>query len=557
MTPLETTQLIQQGIEAMQNRDAPAATQYFSRVLEQEPGNLEALHAMASLNHAQGDFDGAAGLLERIIELQPDNAAAQNNLGILYQSRGQAKRARECYRNAIHAQQAFPEAWTNLGASMLMDNMYVEAEKCLGKALEIAPGYADAHFNLGKLYQTRGEDQKAMAAMRKTLEIQPAYAPAIAAMATLHDRNGETETALELLENARKAGHVSPEVALIFARISGQQGNTGIAQDLAASVANAQQLPAYIRAEAEFVLGDLCDRSKAWSKAVEHYDRGNHLKPQRFDMTAHLLHVDQLIAAFTPEAVEGFCKASITTDAPVFILGLPRSGKSCVEQLLASHPEVSGLGEFRSLRQIEHRMRKAAGGEASLCELLKKADVRQIDEHASQYLAEAASRNGSAARYVDNLPTNFLRVALIRQLFPGARIIECRRRQDDNALYCFFKNFSGADLAFTSEPVILVEYMTVYRQLMDHWKSLMDLEWMDIQYEDLVGDTERTARELIAFLGLEWDAQCLHYAERGIARLAEPPAVREPLDDREIGHARNYAAFMDLPPAQVPDEIPG
>ena len=114
-------------------------------------------------------------------------------------------------------------------------------------------------------------------------------------------------------------------------------------------------------------------------------------------------------------------------------------------------------------------------------------------------------------------------------------------------MYCFFKNFSGADMAFASDPVMLDEYFSVYRQLMDHWKSVTDLEWLDIRYEELVGDTERVARELIAFLDLEWDARCLRYAEPGIARLAEPPAVREPLDDREIGHARNYSKFLDLP----------
>ena len=281
------------------------------------------------------------------------------------------------------------------------------------------------------------------------------------------------------------------------------------------------------------------DDLERYDEAFPHFSKGNELDSRTtpFDPRIHGILIDRLKRIFNKQFLsrrQGFGSES---KRPIIIVGMPRSGTTLTEQVLASHPDVFGAGELRYIGVIADKLADHASGAAA------------YSGFANSYLDQIGALAPTAARIIDKNPLNFEYLGLIGRLLPSARVIHCRRDPRDVAVSCYFQNFTtGQEWSFDLADI--GTYFKAYRRLMDHWEDVLPMPVMAIDYEDMVGDVEATARRIVDFVGLPWDPACLafHTAERAV-RTASQWQVRQPIYRRSAGrwrrHAQHLAPFLN------------
>jgi hypothetical protein len=230
---------------------------------------------------------------------------------------------------------------------------------------------------------------------------------------------------------------------------------------------------------------------------------------------------------------------------PVFIVGMPRSGTSLVEQILASHPAVHGAGELRLMKHFTDALPAELGSTAEFPECLDRLDKAACHRLAEAYLGDLHRLAPDKARITDKLPLNFHNLGLIATLFPEAQIIHCRRDPRDVCWSCYFQNFR--EIAFACDLQMLGAYYRQYDRLMAYWKDMLPTPILDVCYEELVANLEHVSRQIVAFCGLPWDKACLdfHQTQR-VVRTSSNIQVRQPLYRKSIGYWKNYEPYLGL-----------
>jgi hypothetical protein len=234
----------------------------------------------------------------------------------------------------------------------------------------------------------------------------------------------------------------------------------------------------------------------------------------------------------------------------VFVVGMPRSGTTLVEQVLASHPRVFGAGERQLVPEMFDSLAQATGRTEPPLDCVKHLDRQSINRIGRRYVDALAAMNDSADRIVDKLPENTFYLGLIAVLFPQAKLIHCRRDLRDVALSCWMTHF--ANLRWACDPHHIATRIREYRRLMNHWRAVLPVRMLDVQYEAMVADPERSSRELVAWCGLEWDPACQEfYKARRRVRTTSIAQVRQPIYRSSVGRWKNYeqplaALFAEL-----------
>jgi hypothetical protein len=308
-------------------------------------------------------------------------------------------------------------------------------------------------------------------------------------------------------------------------------------------------LPREARSQLRFTLARLLDQLGCHAEAWRHAVDANRLRLEDLGadtVSTDLAALDAAVAnierCFGKNAMSSLERSAQTSERPVFILGMPRAGKSLVEQILCSHPSVHGAGELTGIPDLAAGFGKVCGGWP---DGVSKLTRPMLDEGSGRYLTGLAGVGRDALRVTDTMPFNYLHIGLIELLFPGARIIHCRRHPLDLALRCYFKNFAGRSLAFTFDLDSLAAYLSHYQRCMDHWCRVSRLALCEVRYESLVGNTEQETRRLIEFAGLPWADECLRYYEDGVAVSASDTPIRQPLDEREVGGWQHYRMHLE------------
>ncbi len=273
----------------------------------------------------------------------------------------------------------------------------------------------------------------------------------------------------------------------------------------------------------------MLDDCKRYEEAFEHYRKGNAAKRRlvRFDADHYRAWVARIREVFTAAFFAERAGLGEPSERPVFVVGMPRSGTTLVEQILASHPAVFGAGELRGIFESVCALEDRAG--AAYPGFVPALDEAAIRGAARRYLDALRSVDADAPRVTDKMPTNFFHLGFIALMFPGARIIHCRRDAMDTCLSNFVQLFrEGHYYAYDLGDI--AAYYRGYQGIMAHWREVLPIPMHEIQYEALVEDQERISRELIDYMGLEWDARCLdfHRSDRAV-RTASNWQVRQPL----------------------------
>ena len=398
-------------------------------------------------------------------------------------------------------------------------------------ALRCRQGYLDARLNLAGVMFKAGDMKGAEAEYRKILDANDGLPEARAGLGVLLLAAGRLE---EAVENFKQAVEAKPGLGIAqynLACAAGADIGEADAADLREVLDDKRILEAD-RTLIHFALGEIGDQKGDYETAFADFEAGNRLRKDQlargglhFDADEFDQRVDGIVSAYGADTFDPGKGGGNATEQPVFIVGMPRSGTTLVEQIAASHPQVVGKGEMDLITD--------AG-----------ADEKDLAGQASEFLARLREQAEDAERIIDKTPFNFLYLGQIQLMFPAARVVRCRRDALDTGWSCFRQYFTAAH-EWACDLADIGRYHRAQERLMDHWQGVLSLPILSVDYEDLIDDQEKVSRRLIEFLGLEWDPACLdfHQSKRTVFT-ASNWQVRKPLYKSAIGRAKAYGKFL-------------
>ena len=514
--------------------DAPAA-----RSARRSSGSIQALVAKGNECMARGAYNEAKTCYEELLSLDPRNAVAHNNLGAAHWKLGRYKQAEEEFRRAIGIRAGYADAQGNLGTLLRQTGRIAESEMPLRRALKLKPTHVDAQCSLGLTLALRGRLHEASECFAKVLRVAPRSVEALAGTARIAEVQGRFEEAEAAY---RRVLEVAPNNSGAWAALVQMRKMTSADGDWLAGAekAAAAGLPPFEESDLRYAIGKYYNDVGEFGRAFRSYQRANELHKtaaEPYDRNAHTQLVDELIRVYTPESLAAANQAASDSQRPVFVVGMPRSGTSLVEQIIASHPAARGAGELDYWADAFHKHGNTLCREPPADSLAKKL--------AAGYLRTLEQHSPQAARVVDKTPFNADLMGIIHRVFPRARFIYLRRDPIDSCLSCYFHQLP-ATLNFCMDLEDLAHYYRQHHRLVAHWRqALPPGVLLDVPYEELTADQEAWTRRIVDFLGLEWDPQCLdfHRTNRAVVT-ASYWQVRQKIYRSSVGRWRNYQKFI-------------
>jgi tetratricopeptide (TPR) repeat protein len=490
------------------------AYQVLGEALPAQPNNAQLWNLAGVVTKAQGRLDAAEECLRRAIALAPDYVVALYNLGLLLQEAKRAEEAVTVYREALRLSPKHARVLNNLSDALVDLDRVDEAIECCQQAIVIDPAYAKAHHNLGRAYSHVGRFDEALPCLYRAIELAPEQ---------------DRESYYRTLAFTKRFVPGDPDLAKLEA----------LAQNLAG-------ISPERRMKLHFALGkaygDVGQRERSFAHLLEGNREMRRQTP--YDEAATLDQFRRIEAAYTPTLMQARRSAGYASDTPVFILGMPRSGSTLVEQILASHPAVFGAGECEDFKTLAKVM-KIPGDRPLLPDGIAELPDGGLQWLGQGYMERMRLKAPLARRIVDKSLINFLHVGLIHLALPEARIIHTLRDPVDTCLSCFSHLFAG-DHPYSYDLAELGRYWRAYDKLMAHWRSVLPPGVMlELRYEEVVDDLEGQARRLLDHCGLEWDPACLsfHKTERTV-RTASLTQVRQPIYRSSVQKWRAYGELL-------------
>ena len=531
------------GYALMEMGRQPDALEWLDRAVHLRPDYAEAHANLGAVRLAVGELTGAASSLGTALQLHPGYAKAHYNLGLVRRAQGDFRAAAECFRKAVHEHPGYAEAHNNLGSTLTDFGDYDEAERHFRSAVLLRADFTEARNNLANTLMSLGRLDEAFAQYREVRRQRPEDLDALAGEADVLEKHRRHREAFDLLWSPVRSGIEHPGVAVGFSTLCSRFDRCAEAIALLDRLLQHPEISAEARLQVRFALGRLHDRNGDYDRAFAHYQAGNALKPVQVTPDHPLAEVNALIRTFAKDALERLPHGRKRADHLVFIVGMPRSGTSLVEQILASHPNVFGAGERRDLQTLVATLPASLNG-IPYPECAARLTQKRVDLLARRYLEPLTRLAPDAARVTDKMPHNFLHLGLIEILFPGARIIHCVRDPLDTCLSCYFQNFGGYH-PYAYDLASLGRYYHHYQRLMAHWRAVLSLPVMEVRYEELVEHQEEVSREMVAFCGLDWDADCLRFYESSrLVNTASYDQVRRPVYRGSMGRWRHYETHL-------------
>lgn len=407
---------------------------------------------------------------------------------------------------------------------------------------------ARLYFNLGTAEGDAGRLEAAADWYRRALELDPGDENSLAGLAAICERQGNVALAFDILSlrlgpDSAYAGNplANANLALVYSRLCRSGGRSLEAIAVVESQLQAGRLQPPEKKAFLFLLGELYDRQGENAKAFRCFAEANRLQAAEFDPALHSRQVDGLTELFSRGRLARAPRSGSAAE-PIFIVGMPRSGTSLAEQVLAGHPEVLGCGELDLIDRLVQGLRAAPGAAIRLGNELSSLRAGALDELAQLYLDRAG--RPEARLFTDKMPQNFYHLGFISLLFPRAKIVHCVRDRLDTCFSCFTQLFASGH-SYSYDLVHLGRYYLDYWRLMDHWRRVLPLQIFDLQYETLATCPRKTARSLLDFCGLSWDEECLHPERRQrVVKTASYAQARQPIYTAAIGRSRAYLPHL-------------
>lgn len=507
-----------------------------------KPDFVEAWYNLGVLQRQTNQIEAAVASYRKVLRLSPHHLSALNNLGDMLSQMGQRAEAIVLLQHALALRPDFTDAQYNL-ACLMVDEAPAETIPLLRQVIQARPGLIDAYRMCAKALSKNADHSAAVALLELALhqtqdsaDIRNDLGLVCLEMGDLTRARQEFETAINL-----RPDHAHALYNLAFAVKSDAQPTLLAKLDAAISSPGVTD---EIQVLLHFASGHLHESAQNYDQAFSHFEQANQLKHAQYQPA----EIEEQFAALRAVFTHDFYSASpLGSDdpLPVIIVGMPRSGTTLVEQIIASHPQAAGAGELLIFNQIANGLSALLKTAEPYPDNVKLLTTVQREQLATRYLTELKRRGGTdKLRISDKMPGNFVNLGLIAWLFPRAKIIHCRRDPLDTCLSCFATNFTG-HLPFTYSLESLAHYYRQYQALMAHWEAVLPTPIYTVTYETLVTAPDTEIPRLIECIGLPWDARCQspHQTQRAVST-ASNVQVRQPIYQKSVRRADRFARHL-------------
>ena len=520
--------LVAAGAEHYRGRRYGDAEAVLVKALRQNPGNIDAMRFLGMVYHKQGNkLADAEALLRKAIGIAPNFHQAYSNLGQVLIDNGKCDQAIPIFQKLISLKPDDYDAYAGLGRASGYTGDTTAAAEAFRKSIELNPEVPSIHMALAHMLKTLGEQADALVHYREAIRLKPDLGESYWSMANLKTCRFE-QAEIDAMEEQLLSSALAERSRVNFA----------------------------------FALGKAYEDQKNYSQAWGHYHAGNQQRRQTldYDPVNHELQLQQIKEVFNSDFIEAHADTGLEEPGPIFIVGLPRSGSTLVEQILASHSQVEGTAELPNLAAIANGTGRYRHDGLVYPQTATILTARDFAAYGKDYLKQVAHhRIENTPFFIDKMPNNFLHVGWIKLTLPNARIINTRRHPMDSCLGAYKQLFAKGQ-EFTYDMLELSEFYRTYVDIMDHWQTVLPGTVLDVHYEDTVTDLESQVRKLLDFCGLPFEEQCLRFHEtKRAVKTASSEQVRQPIYRSALGLWKKYGD--DLGPwredlAEIIDALP-
>jgi tetratricopeptide (TPR) repeat protein len=484
------------------------AERLYREILRENPVNVDAIRMLGRVALGASRNADAERLFRRAIKIAPDFAGALTDLGRLCKEQNRFEEAIECFERVIDLEPDNPQAYFQLAGTLAPAALTYRAIEAYEKALELNPKFPGARLGLGHTLKTVGRQEEAIAAYRECIRLRP--------------DNGESYWSLANLKTYRLS---DDDIAAMEERLT----RDGLSQQS--------------RVNFLFALAKAWEDREDYAQAWGYYAEGNAVQrmQEKYDPVATEVMHDAIVEVFDEELLREKSGGGHPDRSPIFIIGLPRSGSTLIEQILASHSEVEGTSELPYVGRVATSLNRNRADGINYPHAVRELSAEHFRALGQDFLELARMhRTEGAARFIDKMPNNFPAVGFLHLILPNAKIIDARRYPLDSCLGCYRQLFAKGQ-TFTYDLNDIGEYFLEYERMMEHWQAVLPGRVLTVQYEALVNDVEREVHRLLDHCELPFEDACLRFyqTERPV-RTASSEQVRQPIHNRSIGFWRNY-----------------
>ena len=510
--------LLYKGVRHLHASRYRKAEDAFKKVLMEDENNIDALRFMGILAFKSGNHDIAEAVLTKALKLDPTYSLVWANLAQVFSVTGQLDKAKKSFKNILNMDQKNVLILAEYGTVLTKLANYREGRDAYLKALEFKPDSPRVHLSLGHVYKTMGEINASINSYKNTI-IQ-------------NNLSGE---AYWSLANLKTYSFSKNEIKDMEETLKGDMSDIE-------------------RSQMHFALGKAYEVKKDFDRSFRNYYEGNKVKKGliKYSSDDTSYNTKRILDFFSKENINNLSKSSTNNPDPIFVLGMPRSGSTLVDQIISSHSKVDGTQELPNIIKIAAELNNDK--QNSYPEVLKELDDLKISKLGKDYISETTWARDKAPFFIDKMPNNFIHIGLIKTILPNAKIIDTRRDPMDTCFSCFKQFFARGQL-FTYSMEDLGNYYTDYIRAMNHWHKVYGKDIFTVHYDDVINKTEETIRELIDYCNLPFEQECLEFYKS--SRPVKTPSaeqVRQPIYKSGLNYWKNYEKHL-LPLKKIIDEI--
>ena len=510
--------LLYKGVRHLHASRYRKAEDAFKKVLIEDENNIDALRFMGILAFKSGNHDIAEAMLTKALKLDPTYSLVWANLAQVFSVTGQLDKAKKSFKNILSMEPKNGLIWAEYGTVLTKLANYEEGRDAYLKALEFKPDSPRVHLSLGHVYKTMGEIDNSIDSYKNTIL-----------------QNNLSGEAYWSLANLKTYSFSENEIKDMEDTLKGDMSDIE-------------------RSQMHFALGKAYEVKKDFDKSFKNYYEGNKVKKGliKYSSDDTTDNTKRILNFFNKENIQKLAKSSTGDRDPIFVLGMPRSGSTLVDQIISSHSKVDGTQELPNIIKIAAELN--SNNQKNYPEVLEELDESKLSNLGKDYISETAWARDSAPFFIDKMPNNFIHIGLIKTILPNAKIIDTRRDPMDTCFSCFKQFFARGQL-FTYSLEDLGNYYTDYIRAMNHWHNVYGKDIYTVHYDNVINETEETIRELIDYCELPFEKECLEFYNS--SRPVKTPSaeqVRQPIYKSGLNYWKNYEKHL-LPLKKIIDEI--
>ena len=505
---------LQKAMSQVQKGNLGEAEKIYREILSDDPNNVDALRLLALLASRTGAVDQAINMLENCTKIAPDYALAWENLAKMYRQKDDPdslQKAAFCFRKATELRPNWAEGWAGLGTMQTRSSQHEEGIESYKKSIELKANQPRVHLSLGHVYKTTGNQEACISSYNEAISFDNNF--------------GEAYWSLANLKTYKFSGE---EISSMEKKIE------------------LTEVPEREKVHFLFSLGKAFEDMGNYDESFEYYKRGNDLNRGRttYDPKAIEALSERLKQFFTEERFHENKDFGDNSSAPIFIVGLPRSGSTLIEQILASHSKIEGTMELPNIMNIARKLGNSTKDRTAYPEVIESLQGSDLTDLGKSFIDETQFLRTGKQYFIDKMPNNFSHIGLIKLILPNAKVIDARRNPMDTCFSCFKQLFARGQ-AFTYDLSEIARYYVNYVNLMDHWDKVLPGYVFKLQHEDLINNQEGVTRDLIDFCEVDFESSTLEfYKTKRAVKTASSEQVRQPINTKGVNQWKNYETHL-------------